>query len=119
VEGERRALLVGLVLPFAQIDPTEGVVYFTKKAKDLTAKRKIMVYLLARLALASRRASTHSASATLHEIGQATALPGGTVRPRVMDLIRDRLVVKTKSGYAVPSNMLDRVAEELTQTLDI
>ena len=117
VQGEQRALLARLLVPFAQIDPENGKVYFTKKVDELSAKRKIIVFLLARLALANRKDSIFPSAATLKEIEDGTGLPGGTVRPRLMELVRERLAMKSGSSYFVQTNGLNRIEEELRDVI--
>lgn len=111
VEGEQRALLAQLILPFASVNPETGDVYFKATADELlNAKQKILVYLLCRLALASKAETSFSKYVSPKEIEIATGLPGGTVRPKLSQLVsEDKVVVKSGEGYVVPASFLNQI----------
>jgi hypothetical protein len=111
VEGEQRALLAQLILPFAGVNPETGDVYFKATADELlNAKQKILVYLLCRLALASQPNPSFSKYVSPKEVEVATRLPGGTVRPKLSQLVsEDKVVVKSGEGYVVPASYLNQI----------
>lgn len=108
VEGEQRALLAQLIFPYASINPDTGEVHFKATADDLNAKQRILIYLLCRLALSTRPNTAFTATVSPIEIEKVTFLPGGTVRPNLMDLVKRKVVAKSGSGYYVPAVQLHR-----------
>jgi hypothetical protein len=114
VEGEQRALLASLIFPFASVNPESGEVHFKPTADDLTAKQKIVVYLLCRLALSTRPNTMFTATASPIEIEKATMLPGGTIRPKLMELVKSRIIVKSGEGYYVHASNLHRTKDVLS-----
>lgn len=113
VEGEQRALLAQLIFPYASINPDTGDVHLKATSDDLNAKQKILIYLLCRLALSTRSNTTFSTTVSPIEIEKATLLPGGTVRPGLMDLVKKKVVNKSGEGYSVPAAQLHRAINVL------
>lgn len=106
LQGVKREMLAKMIAPFAAVDPKNGT-FFAKLAwNNLTTKQKVLVYLLARLALSTKNPE-FSKSVTHGDVEEATELPGGTVRPKVSELIRDRVVYRNKDGsyYVRPSSV--------------
>jgi hypothetical protein len=108
VAGEQRAILAQLILPYASINADTGDVYFKATFDDLSTKQKILLYLLCRLALSTRPNTTFTVTVSPIEIEKATMLPGGTVRPKLTELVKDRIIVKSGEGYSVPAVNLQR-----------
>lgn len=98
VEGANRRLLVDLIKPHVRIDPETGSIHFLKYPPDLSAKQHILVYLMAKLALASRKPS-YSPAAGPKEIQESTRLPGGTVRPRLRGFLEEHVISQGEEGY--------------------
>jgi hypothetical protein len=108
VEGEQRAILAQLILPYASINADTGDVHFKATFDDLSTKQKLLLYLLCRLALSTRPNTTFTVAVSPIEIEKATMLPGGTVRPKLTELVKDRIIVKSGEGYYVPAVNLQR-----------
>lgn len=109
MENEQKALLAQLIVPFAGVNSDTGDVYFKATADELlNAKQKVLVFLLCRLAIrAAKPESSLSKYVSPKEIEVATHLPGGTVRPKLSQLVTDDKVVK-KSGdgyFVLPSDL--------------
>lgn len=117
VEGEQRATLYKLIFPFAVINPVNGEVHFKATADDLNAKQKVLIYLLCRLVLSTRPNTTFSAAVSPKEVEKATNFPGGTVRPKLSQLVEEHIAVKSGDGYLVPASNLHRAKKELEPTL--
>jgi hypothetical protein len=113
VEGEQRALLAKLIFPYASVNPETGEVHFKSTADDLTSKQKIVIYLLCRLALSTRPNTVFTATTSPIEIEKATMLPGGTIRPKLMELVKGRVVAKTGEGYYIHAASLHRAKDIL------
>lgn len=100
LEGRMRERLAEMIVPFAVADPVDGNIHPKKAWHSLDSKRKILVILLGRLALTARNPE---ANATLSpkEIEELTGLPGGTVRPKLLTLTKDRAVHLVGGRYSV------------------
>jgi hypothetical protein len=118
IKGEQRTLLAKMVSPFATIDAENGVVHFRLATDDLNAKQKVLIYLLARLALASRPNAVYPAAVSPREVEIATGLPGGTVRPKLMQLYDEHIAVKSGDGYSVSTTTLQRAYKELESVIE-
>lgn len=103
VEGENRAILAQLILPYASINADTGEIHFKTTFDDLSAKQKLLLYLLCRLALSTRPNTTFTVAVSPVEIQKDTNLPGGTIRPKLTELVKARIVVKSGEGYYVPA----------------
>lgn len=108
VAGEQRNLLAKLILPYASINADTGDVHFKSTFDDLSAKQKLLLYLLCRLALSTRPNTTITVAVSPMEIEKITMLPGGTVCPKLTELVKERIVVKSGEGYSVPAANLQR-----------
>jgi len=97
LEGEIRERLAKMIVPFVKIDPEKGVVSFNSAGQKLATKQKVLVFLLSRLALSNRNPEFPSTS-TPKQIEAETELPGGTVRPKLTELIRERIVFQDDQG---------------------
>ena len=113
VVGEQRALLAKLIFPFAVVNPESGEVHYKPTSDDLTSKQKILVFLLCRLALSTRPNTAFTAAVSPIEIEKATMLPGGTLRPKLMELVKSRVVIKSGDGYYIHVASLHRAKELL------
>lgn len=119
LEGELREKLANMLIPFAKIDNTNGTFHSQKDWTKLNAKQKILIFLLARLALATINPKFQNGVAP-KDIERETGLPGGTIRPKIMELVEERLVHKTKESlYLVhlSSHSLNNVLELLEEEL--
>jgi hypothetical protein len=114
VEGDQRRLLAKIILPLASIEPEQGTVYF-KQIDNLNAKRKVLLYLLCRLALASRPNTAFAPTVSPKEIEKATRMSGGTVRPKLAELQQEHLIQKSGDGYFVSPHDLPRIYGEFEE----
>lgn len=106
LEGVIRDRVAKMIKPFAMIDPENGTFYTKAAWNELTSKRKVLVFLLARLALSTRNPG-FSKVVTAKEVEDSTELPGGTVRPKLVELVKDRIAFRDKdSGYNIRSTSM-------------
>jgi hypothetical protein len=118
VEGENRALLAKLIIPFAAVEPESGQVYFTEAGDKLITRHKILVFLLCRLALVSLKPdATIKPAVTPKDIEEATRIAGGTVRPKLKELTDEKIVFRSGEGYQVTGANLKRAHKELERVL--
>jgi len=88
VAGEQRALLAQIILRYASIISGTGEVHFKPTFDDLGAKQKILLYLLCRLAIATRPNTTFTVAVTPTEL--------------------EKITMKSGDGYSVPAMNLQR-----------
>lgn len=116
VEGEYRVLLAELLKPHVKIDPEAGKVYFIPHPPKLNTRQHVLVYLLAKLALSQKNEALEPI-ATAKEVEEGTALPGGTVRPKLTELFRERIISKGEAGYFIEVINLNKAKSILEDTL--
>lgn len=104
VEGEYRKLLAELLKPYVRIDPETGSIHFIKQV-GLKPKQHILLFLLAKLALASKKTG-YPIAASAKEVEEGTRLPGGTIRPQLRNLLSERVISQGKEGYFVEARQL-------------
>ncbi len=117
LENEQKKQLVRVVLPFAVIDPESRRVHMKSLYDDLNTKHKVLVYLLARLALSDLSNSTVSSAVSPKEIEKETGLPGGTVRPKLTQLVTERLITKDGDQYLVTSLTVVKACKDMESSL--
>jgi len=116
VEGEYRKLLADLLKPHVRMDPDTGKIYFVPHPPRLNTKQHVLVYLLAKLALAQKSDKLEPV-ASASDVENATGLPGGTVRPKLTQLFRERVISKSEAGYFVEAANLHKARSILEDTL--
>jgi len=116
VEGEARKLLADLLIPHVRMDPEAGKIFFVPYPPKLNTKQHVLVYLLAKLALAQKN-EYFDAVATAKNVEDATGLPGGTVRPKLTQLFKDKIISKSDVGYFVEVSNLTKARSLLEETL--
>lgn len=117
VEGEYRRLLAMLLSPHVRFDSERGTIYFIKHPPMLSTKQHVLVYLLARLAL-SQKNPQYDTVASSKDVEDGTGLPGGTVRPKLSELLKEKVISKGEAGYFVEAENLHRARALLEDTLE-
>ena len=97
LEGELREKLAKMIVPFAVVDLENGFFHPKGKWHHLNAKQRVLVYFLARLALSTKNPEFKNAL-TPGEVEEGTELPGGTVRPKIAELAKDRVIFRGSDG---------------------
>lgn len=99
VKGENRKKLAELLFPYVSIDPELGKTFFKEDIKHpLTGKQRVLIYILSRLAI-SQKNDQFSTESTSKEIQEGTNLPGGTVRPYLATLLKEKYIERNPNGY--------------------
>lgn len=117
-ESIDRELLANTLAPFVKIYVQSGKVeiIFTDAGRKLSARGRILVYLLARKAIFLRDSTLLEEEAvTPAEIEADTHIPGGTVRPTLKKLADARRVQVDASKYSVRNYALPEIYDELTK----
>jgi len=97
---ETQAKLANSLEPFVYLDPENLGVHFKPEAQKLTTLQKVWVYLLARKAITLLNPDA-SELATPTEVEESTKLSGGTVRPKLTELVSRRWAQKINKTYTV------------------
>lgn len=113
-----RELLARTVAPHIRIFTDNNVVeiVFTS-AEKLTNRQKLLIYLLARKILNDKQllAEDEKEGLTPSELEEATNISGGSIRPVLANLLKERLVQKEESHYYVPNYSLAQVSKEFQE----
>jgi hypothetical protein len=105
-----------IVKDYVRYDPDEREIALTAAGAALPAKAKILVYLVALQGWPFVSQDTVATDASPGEINEHLGIPGGTVRPMLMDLT-DRHLLSNKNGrYSVRAASLGGVKAEITQS---
>ena len=107
--------LVGTILaPYIRIDRTNASIIPTERWDDLSARSQVLIFLAARKAMRALGIDEAEEVAP-GDIEAATGLLGGTVRPALMRLSKQRLIARADGnrGYYLPNWALNRVKAEL------
>jgi hypothetical protein len=115
VEGENRKLLAKILIPHVQIDPDKGTIYFVKQPSNLKTKEQVLLVLLAKLALAQKNPDI-TPNTTSKEVEEISGLPGGTVRPKIAELIKEKVIAKSSVGYYIEAKNLYKARAILENT---
>lgn len=89
-----------------------GQVVIDRAFDQLTALQKVACILLG-LAAAHMLDLRDRRGATPQEIVRVSGLAGGTVRPKLSELLRDRYAVRDGHDYAIPIHAIRRITDLL------
>lgn len=105
-----RELLASLLHRWVAIDQETGAIMPTAEWDQLDARRKALIYLLARKAALALAIDIGGEAAGARTVELATGMKGGTVRRVLRELFNERLVAQdSDAGYVVPSYALEKV----------
>lgn len=105
IDLQRKKILADILNPYARIDVENGTFMPTILWANLGSKEKILVFLIARLALSTRN-NLFTNCVTPKDVEIETEIPGGTVRPKIIELYEDKLITKNDTGgYYVKSTL--------------
>lgn len=114
-EALDRALLAAIIKPNAVIhkDRNGFEIRLTPEGEKLSARQKILIYLLAKKVIALKDGTNQmSESAAPADIEKETGIAGGTLRPTLRRLLDENLVVQDTNGsrYRVPNHAINRIS---------
>lgn len=105
--------LASALKPFAAIDKKSGRLHFHPPYESLTTRRKTLVCLLGQKA-SHLLGLAESESLSPKEAEACSGLPGGTVRPKLTELKKDRIALTDENGfYAIAPHQVSRAVQEL------
>ena len=107
-----RARLSSALSDILGVDTESGRVVIKPGFSRLSARNKLLAYLLGRKAAVLLGKADIEAVAP-KDIQQETGMPTGTVNPKLRELLQDRLVSSTKSSeyYVAPPQLNQAIAE--------
>lgn len=103
------AALEATLTPYLRFDWTSLAIVPRARWAEATAEQKVLLYLLARRAMVALELVPSDYASSIH-IERQIGMPGGTVRPALMKLTRQRLVVKVPGGYRIPEYAVSEIA---------
>lgn len=104
--------LVGQILaPYLRLDKDTCNIRVTQKWDILGNEEKIILYLVARKAMAALNFPIGNEGAAAVEVIKQTGLPSGSVYPALRNLLQQRIIDQPgkRRGYLVPNHALERV----------
>ena len=78
VEGENRRILADLLRPHVRMDPETAMIHFVPYPPNLNTKQQVLVYLLAKQALAQKNQALEPIASS-KDIQEGTGLPGSSL----------------------------------------
>jgi hypothetical protein len=98
------------------LDPDAGTVHLVPEARTkLGAREAVLLALLGRKALSLLTEGRVADAMPPKDLAEATALKGNTVRPLLMRLTEEGMIVRRGKGYAVHNAALHLVAGAITR----
>jgi len=110
-----RALLAGTLAPYVRLSETGALVPLAPGWATLSTERAVVVCLLAFRAAAALGLRADGAAAPA-EITRATGLPGGSVRPALVRLLRARRIVRIPHAGRFPLYFVPLAALSVLRT---
>jgi hypothetical protein len=102
-----------LVKEYVRYDVDDDLVVLTSEASKLSIRSKILVFLAANEGWAYVVEDKTIAGATPKEMEDPLGLKGGSLRAKLVDLVRDSLIKKDGKGYRIVSANLAKVRKEV------
>lgn len=99
-----RELVASFLAPYLRIDGASCAILPQPGWSEVPNEARVLLYLVARKAMAALALPVPSEAASPSEIERATGIPGGSVRPALKRLLKARLVERDiATGYVVPN----------------
>ncbi|MER2514151.1 MAG: hypothetical protein ABTQ25_17335 [Nitrosomonas ureae] len=111
-DEETKSRLANLLEPFVWLDPENKSIIYKEDSLDLNAMQKVLVFALARKAIALI-SNSNAATFSPNEVELQTQIPGGTVRPKLVELSKKKILNRTEDGYELASNFFISEIEKI------
>ncbi len=111
-DEETKKRLANILEPYVWLDPENNSIIFKEDTRNLNAIQKILVFALARK-VASLINNSVTGNFTPTEVETETQIPGGTVRPKLGELLKMKILVRTDTGYELAQNFFISEIEEI------
>lgn len=112
-DRETKERLASMLEPFVWLEQESNSIVFKETTKKLNAIQKILVFALARKVVGLIN-DNNLESFSPSEVEGETQIPGGTVRPKLTDLAKKKILIRTGNGYEFSLYALDE-AEKLLE----
>lgn len=111
-DEETKNWLANLLEPFIWLDPENNSITFKDDERNLNALQKVLLFALARKVI-SLINNNNMGSFTPTEVETETEIPGGTVRPKLGELLKKKILVRNENGYELAQNFFKREIEQI------
>lgn len=111
-DEETKERLANLLERYVWLDPENNSITFKEGTRNLNALQKILVFVLARKVI-SLINNNDSGSFTPAEVETETQIPGGTVRPKLAELLKAKLIVRNENRYELARNFFIGEIEQI------
>jgi len=115
LDYEAQKQLADLLEPYIWLDPENNLVVFKDSASSLTSLQLVLVFMLAQK-VKNLVNPELSPAVSASEVETGTGLPGGTVRPKLTELAKKKLLTHSGRAYEISPNFL---ISELQQILKV
>jgi hypothetical protein len=111
-DEETKERLANILEHYVWLDPENNSIIFKDGTRKLNASQKILVFALARKVI-SLINNNDGGSFTPAEVETETQIPGGTVRPKLAELLKTKLIIRTANGYELAKNFFISEIEQI------
>lgn len=111
-DDETKRKLANILEPYLWLDPENNSIIFKEDSRNLTAIQKILVFALARKVI-SLINNSETGNFTPTDVETETQLPGGTVRPKLGELLKKKILNRTERGYELAQNFFFSEIEKI------
>lgn len=110
-DEETKERLANLLEPYVWLDPENNSIIFRDNVRSLSALQKVLVFALAHKVIGLINSNPRTFSPSEVELG--TQIPGGTVRPKLVELAKKKILDRKEDGYELASNFFISDIEEV------
>lgn len=111
-DEETKKRLGNLLEPYVWLDPDNSSISFKEDTKTLNALQKILVFALARKVIGLIN-KNNKGTFSANEVEAETQIPGGTIRPKLVELAKKRILNRTDTGYELAANFFISEIEQI------
>jgi len=105
-----RELLASSLEGLVFVDPDRQKIMFTPEAMSLSTRKRVVLYLLGRKVLRALGGTEVVEEVKPKDMEGPTGLKGGTIRPRLKQLLDEGIIAQDENGYYVPVYNLEEAA---------
>ncbi len=103
LDNEEKRHLADLLEPYVWVNPAKNTVSFRHDAPNMSPTQRVVAFLLARRVLELINPETIG-DVSPRDVEAGTGLPGGTVRPKLLELTEEKILVHIDRTYKISPN---------------
>jgi hypothetical protein len=115
LDYETQRELADLLEPYLWLDPESNSVTFTKTGANLTTQQKVYLYAVGKKIISLLNHASAPCFSP-NDVQNETGLPGGTIRPKLTQLVQQRRLIRKNSLYEVVPGFLVSDVEEVIKS---